>query len=36
MISSNDIDEVIAVDDGSTDATPHLIKQFKVKIITLK
>ena len=36
LISNDKIDEIIVVDSGSTDKTPNIIKQFKVKIITLK
>lgn len=33
---SEKVDNVIVVDDGSTDNTPNIIKKFKVKVITLK
>ncbi len=36
LTSSDRINKIIVVDSGSTDKTPNIIKQFKVKIVTLK
>ena len=36
LASHNKISKIIVVDDGSTDNTPNIIRQFKVKVITLK
>ena len=36
LTSSDKIDDIIVVDDGSTDNTPNIIRKFNVKIVTLK
>lgn len=36
LTSSDKVDNIIVVDDGSTDNTPKIIRKFKVKVITLK
>ena len=36
LTSSDKIDNIIVIDDGSQDNTPKIIREFKVKVITLK